>query len=171
MPQDVPRRAPGPPPRSRPELDDVDRALVAALLHDGRTPNVALARAAGIAESTCVARVRSLRERGILTGVTAEVDLVRLGLPVQAMVAIRFAGHERSDVDAFGAEVADLPGVVATYNISGADDFLVHVAAASPEALRDFVLDHLTGRPGVVHAETSLVFHGYRGRNLLPGGG
>ncbi len=101
---------------------------------------------------------------------TAEVDLVRLGLPVQAMVAIRFAGHARSDVDAFAAEVTDLPGVVATYNISGADDFLVHVAAASPEAMRDFVLDHLTGRPGVVHAETSLVFHGYRGRNLLSSG-
>lgn len=168
MPKDLPRRAPGPPPRARPVLDDVDRTLVRELLRDGRTPNVALARAAGIAESTCVARLRSLRERGVLTGVTAEVDLVRLGLPVQAMVAIRFAGHARSDVDAFGVEVTALPGVVATYNISGADDFLVHVAAASPEALRDFVLDNLTGRPGVVHAETSLVFHGYRGTNLLP---
>jgi DNA-binding Lrp family transcriptional regulator len=152
-------------------LDDVDRALVRALLRDGRTPNVALAREAGIAESTCVARVRSLRERGIVTGVTADVDLVRLGLPVQAMVAIRFSGHARADVDALAAEVTELPGVVATWNISGADDFLVHVAAASPDALRDFVLDHLTGRPGVVHAETSLVFHGYRGRNLLPGDG
>jgi DNA-binding Lrp family transcriptional regulator len=168
MPQDLPRRSPGPPPRERPVLDDVDRALVRALLRDGRTPNVALAREAGIAESTCVARVRSLRERGIVTGVTADVDLVRLGLPVQAMVAIRFSGHARADVDAFAHEVTELPGVVATWNISGADDFLVHVAAASPDALRDFVLDHLTGRPGVVHAETSLVFHGYRGQNLLP---
>jgi DNA-binding Lrp family transcriptional regulator len=171
MPQDVPRRPPGPPPRDRPLLDDVDRVLVGMLLQDGRTPNVALARAAGIAESTCAARVRGLRERGILTGVTAEVDLVRLGLPVQAMVAIRFAGHARADVDAFAEEVTGLPGVIAIYNISGADDFLVHVAAASPDALRDFVLDHLTGRAGVVHAETSLVFHGYRGRNLLPGTG
>ena len=137
------------------------------LLQDGRTPNVALARAAGIAESTCAARVRGLRERGILTGVTAEVDLVRLGLPVQAMVAIRFAGHARADVDAFAEEVTGLPGVIAIYNISGADDFLVHVAAPTPEALRDFVLDHLAGRRGVVHAETSLIFHTNRGRNVL----
>lgn len=168
MSKDVSRRQPGPAPRARPALDEVDRALVRALLRDGRTPNVALAREAGIAESTCLARLRSLRERGVLKGVTAEVDLVRLGLPVQAMVAIRFAGHLRADVDTFAAEVTDLPGVLATFNISGADDFLVHVAAASPEALRDFVLDNLTGRSGVVHAETSLVFHGYRGRNLLP---
>jgi DNA-binding Lrp family transcriptional regulator len=148
-------------------LDEVDRRLVAELLRDGRTPNVVLARAAGIAESTCLARVRALRERGIITGVTAEVDLARVGLPVQAMVAISFSGHLRADVDAFAEEVSQLAGVIATYNISGANDFLVHVAARTPEALRDFVLDNLTGRPGVVHAETSLVFHVNRGTNVL----
>ena len=126
----MPKNPPGPPARQRPPLDDVDRALVAELLRDGRAPNVVLARAAGIAESTCLARVRSLRERGILAGVTADVDLARLGLPVQAMIAIRFAGHLRADVDTFAEEVTALPGVLAAYNISGADDFLVHVATA-----------------------------------------
>ena len=169
MPQNAPPRPPGPAPRDRPVLDAVDRVLVAELLRDGRAPNTALARAAGIAESTCLARVRALRERGIVTGVGAEVDLARLGLPVQAMVAVRFSGHLRADVDAFAEEVSALPGVVATYNISGANDFLVHVAAPSPERLRDFVLDNLTGRPGVVQAETSLVFHARRGRNVLGG--
>ena len=60
--------------------------------------------------------------------------------------------------------------MIATYNISGANDFLVHVAAPTPEALRDFVLDNLTGRPGVVHAETSLVFHVNRGADVLSAG-
>ena len=170
MPKNEHARPPGPEPRARPVLDEVDRRIVAELLRDGRTPNVVLARAAGIAESTCLSRVRALRERGILTGVTAEVDLARLGLPVQAMVAIRFSGHLRADVDAFADEVSRLPGVIATYNISGANDFLVHVAAPTPEALRDFVLDNLTGRPGVVHAETSLVFHVNRGSDVLSAG-
>lgn len=160
-------RTPGPPPRERPLLDAVDRRLVALLLENGRASNVALARAAGVSESTCLARVRSLHDRGIVRSVTADIDLTRVGLSVQAMVAIRFAGHLRADVDAFAAEVTDLPGVLATYNISGADDFLVHVAAPTPEALRDFVLDHLAGRRGVVHAETSLIFHTNRGRNVL----
>ncbi len=168
MPKDAPPLPPGPAPRPRPVLDEIDSRIVAQLLRDGRTPNVVLARAAGVAESTCLARVRALRERGIVTGVTAQVDLTRVGLPVQAMVAIRFSGHLRADVDAFADEVTRLPGVVATYNISGANDFLVHVATATPEGLRDFVLDNLTGRPGVVHAETSLVFHVNRGVNVLP---
>jgi DNA-binding Lrp family transcriptional regulator len=162
------RLAPGPAPRGRPRLDPVDAAIVAALLDDGRLSNVALARRVGIAESTCIGRVRALRERGVIRGFVADVDLACLGLVVQAMVAVRLTGHLRSDVEAFADEVAALPGVLAVHNISGADDFLVHVAADGPDALRDFVLDNLTGRPGVTHVETSLIFQTSRGANLVP---
>lgn len=169
MPKDAQRRSPGPPPRVPPDLDEIDRVLLTELARDGRATNVALAAAAGIAESTCVARVRALRERGVITGVHAEVDLVQLGLPVQAMVAVRFSGLLREEVDRFGAEVAGLPHVLATYNIAGADDYLVHLAAASPQALRDFVLDNITGRPGVVHTETTVIFQSLPGRSPLGG--
>ena len=112
--------------------------------------------------------MRGLRERGIVTGVTADVDLARLGLPVQAMVAIRFAGHLRADVDAFAESRHGLPGVVATYNITGANDFLVHVATATPGGAAGLRARQPHRPPGVVHAETSLVFHANRGRNVLP---
>lgn len=167
MPKEARSLPRGPAPRPVPVLDEVDRVLLEALVVDGRTSNAALARLAGIAESTCVGRVRALRERGVIRGVHADLDPARVGLAVQAMVAVRFGGHVRTHVEAFRDEVARLPGVIATYNISGANDYLVHVAAASPDALRDFVLDHLTNRPGVVHAETSLIFEATRGARLV----
>lgn len=166
MPNDA-RRTPGPPPRTPPDLDEVDHTLLSELARDGRQTNVALAAAAGIAESTCIARVRSLRERGVITGFHADVDLVQIGLPVQAMVSVRFSGLLRTEVDRFGREVAALPQVLATYNIAGPDDYLVHLAAASPQALRDFVLDNITGRPGVVHTETTFVFQSLPGSRPL----
>lgn len=126
--------------------------------------NNALARAVGIAESTCVTRVRSLRERGVIRGIHADVDLAALGLPIQAMVAIRLGGHEREHFEQFRDAVPLLAGVLGTFHVSGSNDYLVHVAAPSPDALRDFVLDHLTNRPGVVSAETSLIFEAIPGR-------
>src|SRR5687767_10489003 len=69
-------------------LDRVDRVLLAALQRDGRTPNNELARQAGIAPSTCLARVRSLRERGAIRGIHADVDPEVLGLSIQAMIAV-----------------------------------------------------------------------------------
>lgn len=142
----------------RPVLDPIDRELVELLRADGRLTNAALAKAVGIAESTCTTRVRRLLDRGVITGIHAEVDPALLGRPVEAFVAVRFAGQRRADFERLRAELPAVPGVLGLFHLSGSTDYLVHVAAVSTDALRDFVLDHLTGRPGVAHAETSLVF-------------
>lgn len=145
-----------------PALDEVDSELVRLLVADGRMANNALAEATGIAPSTCLARVRSLRDRGIIRGFHADVDLGALGRPLQAMVAVRIGAHSRTEIDRFRARAPHLPGVLALFHISGANDYLLHVAAATPDALREFVLDHLTADPAVVHAETSLIFEHVR---------
>lgn len=165
MPKNPHPLTPGPAPTTPPMLDDVDRALVAALVADARTSNASLARLVGIAESTCIGRVRSLRERGVITGFHAALDLARLGRPLQAVIAIGLAGHDRAQVEAFGDEMAALPGVISALNISGADDFLVHVSAQSPDHLRDFVLDNVSSRPGVSHVQTSLIFRSHPGQS------
>src|SRR5688572_20137325 len=77
------RRLTMPTPNVLQSLDTVDRVLLAALQRDGRTPNNELARQAGIAPSTCLARVRSLRERGAIRGIHADVDPEVLGLSIQ----------------------------------------------------------------------------------------
>lgn len=166
MPKNPHPLTPGPAPTTPPPLDEIDRAIVTALVADGRRSNAALAREVGIAESTCVGRVRSLRERGVITGIHAAVDLGRLGRPIQAVIAIRLSGHDRAQVEAFGEEMAALPGVLSAMNISGADDFLVHVSAESPDRLRDFVLDNVSSRPGVAGVETSLIFRSHPGSAL-----
>lgn len=162
MPKD--RRTPGPPPREVPALDETDRELVRLLSADGRMANSALAEAVGIAPSTCLTRVRSLRDRGVIRGFHAEVELGALGLPLQAMVAVRLGAHSRSQIEKFRSRAPTLPGVLAVFHLSGANDYLLHVAAESPDALREFVLDHLTTDPAVVHAETSLIFEHVRGQ-------
>ena len=146
----------------------MDRGIVDALVADARVPNVQLARTVGTAESTCSGRVRSLMARGSLRGCTARVDRTKLGYPIEAMVAVRLAGTDRRRVDEFGDHVSRLPGVLAAYNVSGADDFLVHLVAQSPDSLRGAVLDHLSGHPGVVHVQTSLIFRTHEGRHSLP---
>ena len=171
MPKNAHPLAPGPAPRSPAPVDEVDRAIVDALVADARMPNVQLARTVGIAESTCIGRVRSLVQRGILTGFTARVNRAKLGYPIEAMVAVRLAATDRRRVDEFGEHVSRLPGVLAAYNVSGADDFLVHLVAQSPDTLRAVVLDHLSGHPGVVHVQTSLIFRTHEGRRSLPAPG
>ncbi|MFC3500356.1 Lrp/AsnC family transcriptional regulator [Micromonospora krabiensis] len=149
--------------RLLPALDDVDRAILTELAADGRLPNNALAERVGVAPSTCLSRTRVLRERGAIRGFHADVDPAALGLPLQALVSVRLREHERPAVDAFRARSVRLPGVVSVFHVAGAEDYVLHVRAASADALRDFVLDHLAVDPAVQHTQTSLIFEQARG--------
>ncbi len=57
-----------------PALDDVDRRILGVLAADGRMPNNALAAEVGVAPSTCLARVRALRDSGVIRGYHADID-------------------------------------------------------------------------------------------------
>lgn len=147
----------------KPVLDDTDRAILAILAADARTPNNAIAEAAGIAPSTCLARIRTLRERGVIRGFHADIDPTALGRGLQAMIAVRLRAHTRERVAEFIRDVPGLPDVVGVWHVAGADDYLLHIAVADSDALRDFVLEHLTTHPAVGHTETSLIFGHLRG--------
>jgi DNA-binding Lrp family transcriptional regulator len=154
------RRADKPP---KPVLDEVDRAILAILAADARTPNNAVAEAVGIAPSTCLGRIRALRDKGVIRGFHADIDPAAIGRGLQAMIAVRLRAHTRESVKEFIRDVPGLPGVVGVWHVAGADDYLLHVAVEDSDALRDFVLNHLTTHPAVGHTETSLIFGHLRG--------
>lgn len=148
-------------------LDDVDRRIVEALAADARISNAALAEQVGMAPSTCLTRVARLRERGVLRGFHAEVDLAALGRPLQAVVAVRLGAHDREQIETFTASLNELAGVLMVFHVTGQNDYLVWVAATDTQDLRRFVVDHLTTHPAVAHAETSLVYEHTRGPGVF----
>jgi DNA-binding Lrp family transcriptional regulator len=141
-----------------PELDEVDRILLAELSADARQPNNALAAKAGIAPSTCLGRIRALRESGVLRGFHADIDPSLAGRPLQAMIAVRMHGHARARLEAFMRHLAGLPGVLNVFLLGGGHDFFVHVAAAGTDGLNAFVIEHLSSNPDVALTETNLIF-------------
>ena len=149
-------------------MDDVDLALVLLLQRDARRTNKDLADAVGIAQSTCLERVRALRAQGVIRGWHADVDPGAIGRPLRAMISVRLRPKTTASVRAFQQEMIGAPEVVAVWTVTGADDFLVEVATEDVGHLRDFVLDHVTGRSDVVDARTSLVYDQVRVWELSP---
>ena len=125
--------------RRHPPLDDVDRLILQTLLDDGRLPNNALAEKVGVAPSTCLARVRALREAGVIRGVNADVDLAALGRTTEAMILVELRENARGHVEAFKASIADMPGVISFFYLTGTHDYLLHVAVADSGALRELL--------------------------------
>ncbi len=139
-------------------LDRIDFAILEALQKDARLSNKELAARVGLAPSSCFQRVRRLREHGVLRGAHEEVDPAAVGVALQAMIAVRLRLHSRLAFEGFHDHLQALREVIAIYHLSGADDFLVHVALRDADHLRDLVMDAFTTREEVAHVETAIVF-------------
>lgn len=144
--------------RTQPDLDRFDRAIVAALRTNARISNKRLAEEVGLAPSTCLERVRRLREHGVVRGFHADIDLGTFGVDTEAMIGVRMSEHSRDLVDSLLSYVLTLPEVLQIYHVAGADDFLVHVAVRDTQHLRDLALDSFTTRAEVDRIETRLIF-------------
>jgi DNA-binding Lrp family transcriptional regulator len=144
-------------------LDALDLAILGVLRDDARISNADLAAAVDVAPSTAHARMRSLRDRGVITEFLTSIDQRRLGLGLQALIGVTLRGGARqANITDFAESVRDLPGVLQVFFLGGTDDFMIHIAVADTAALRSFVVDHLSSRPGVAATRTSVVFDYHR---------
>ncbi|MCG6927365.1 MAG: Lrp/AsnC family transcriptional regulator [Acidobacteria bacterium] len=142
----------------RTRLNRIDFAILAALQKDARLSNKELAAKVGLAPSSCLERVRRLREGGVLTGFRAEVEPRALGIAIQALVFVRLARHAREQVRSFRKHALSLREAIGVYHVAGQHDFLVHVGVRDANHLRDLAMDAFTSRPEVARIETHLIF-------------
>ena len=139
-------------------LDRIDYEILALLRNNARISNKEIAKAVGLAASTCLVRIRMLQSNGVISGFHAEINPASLGVGIQAMIAVRLMRHFKPDVDAFRSHAQSLSEVVQLYHVAGPIDFLVHVWARDSDHLRDLAMTAFTSRKEVAHIETELIF-------------
>lgn len=139
-------------------LDDLDHRILEELRGDARMPNSRLAELVGIAPSTCLARVRSLVDRGVITGFTASVNPAALGLGLEALISVSIRTGARQRITEFRDDLEHRPEVRQLFFLGGSEDFVLHVAVHDTDALREFVVEQLSAHPAVASTRTSLVF-------------
>jgi DNA-binding Lrp family transcriptional regulator len=145
------------------DLDDLDRRILEALRGDARMTNSALAERLQIAPSTAHVRLRSLVDRGVITGFVTSIDQRSLGLGLQAIIGVTLRpGARHESITRFAEEVRKLPQVIQVFFLGGSDDFIVHIAVSDSSALREFVVNHLSAQPSVASTRTSIVFDYHR---------
>ena len=69
-------------------LDRLDRQILHVLQQDGRISNQDLAERIGLSSSSCLRRMRTLEESGLIMGYRALLDAKVLGLTLMALIHI-----------------------------------------------------------------------------------
>ncbi len=136
-----------------PDLDSIDRRIVAELQRDGRMTNVELARRADITAPPCLRRVRRLEEAGVIRGYHADTDPARLGWEVMFFAIVGLDSQREAVLAAFERMVADWPEVRECHMIRGGGDFLLRLVARDT-ADQNQLTQRLTGVPSVSRVQT-----------------
>ncbi len=145
-------------------LDELDRAILAALQLDGRRAFRVIARDLDVSEGTVRTRVRKLEESGVLR-ILAFVDPSKLGDALIAVLNVRVgsASHE-----AVAEEVSSWKEVSYVSSVLGPYDLSVQAMTAGVADLWELAR-RIEGLAGVTGVETLIELRVHKFKYLAPG--
>lgn len=136
------------------DVDDTDLTLLRLLREDGRRTFSEMAGEVGLSVAAVKRRVDRMREAGVITGFTVQVDHARLGWGVEAFTELRYTGSTR--VGDIVQSAMNQPEVQAMYTIAGDPDALVQVRVRDIAHLQE-VIDRLRRTGTVTGTKTLMV--------------
>jgi DNA-binding Lrp family transcriptional regulator len=134
-------------------LDDLDRALIALLQANARTPTADLGRRLDVARTTVVARLARLESSGAITGYTVRLAATEGTEGVQAFVNLAVSPKAaRAVID----RLSLFPELRQLAAVSGEFDYLAVLRAPTTQRL-DALLDAIGEIDGVLRTTTSVL--------------
>jgi Lrp/AsnC family transcriptional regulator, leucine-responsive regulatory protein len=149
-------------------LDDYDRTILREIQRDGRISNADLARRVNLSESACLRRLRSLEQRGVIEGYTAQVQPASVGLSMSVFVTLSLTAQSQAALTAFETAIAQIPEVMECYLMTGSSDYLLRMVARDVEDLERLHSQRLTRIPGVSRVTSSIAMRTVVKRSGLP---
>lgn len=149
------------------KLDDIDLKLLTILYKNADITNKDLAALVGIAPSTCLERVKRMKQKSVIKNAFVDINFKNIGGNIEAIAAIRLQPYSEEIVNKLRDDLLKLPEIISLYHMGGSYDYFIHMSVKNSEHLRQFVFEAITSRDEVTTVETSLVFEHSRS-GVLP---
>ncbi|HVW94407.1 MAG TPA: Lrp/AsnC family transcriptional regulator [Mucilaginibacter sp.] len=148
--------------------DDIDLKLLELLQQDAGTEVAKLASLVHRSVSAVHERVRKLRSAGFISAQVVVLDRERVGQPVLVVVHVKLKRQTKTLLRAFEEVLTAMPEVQFCLHVSGGWDFILHVAAPTPQDYYVYLMERICGQPNVEHVESSFVMRESKAYGSLP---
>jgi len=149
-------------------LDRQDRRILDELQADARISNQELAKRVGLSPAPCWRRLRRLEKAGFISGYATLLNGPAIGLPIQAYTLVSLENHHPETVRQFDQLVKERPEVLECHSMSGTNDYLLRIVAASMEAYEHFLSTQVLQVRAVRAVNTSFVLRTKKFTTRLP---
>jgi Lrp/AsnC family transcriptional regulator for asnA, asnC and gidA len=130
-------------------LDDVSKAIIEQLQHDGRMPYASIGKAVGLSEAAVRQRVQRLLEAGVMQ-IVAVTNPLQLGFARQAMIGLRTEG----DIEPIAAKLTEMEEIDYVIATAGSFDLIVEVVCESDDHLLELLSKRIRAIAGVRSTES-----------------
>ncbi|MDF0544742.1 Lrp/AsnC family transcriptional regulator [Sphingobium sp. H39-3-25] len=149
-------------------LDSLDFRILAALVEDGRVSDVSLAETIGLSSTSVARRRKILEEKGVIRGYGADLDLLRLGYAMTAVVMIELTSQAVPVLAEFEEAVTRCPSISFGGFVSGVTDFMIMLRVQSFADYDHIYRSELSALPHVAKISTSFVLRQVLDRAVPP---
>lgn len=139
------------------QLDDYDNSILQAVSTDGRITVTELANRINLSKSPTQARLKRLENSGYITGYSAQLNPVKLGLAHIAFVEVKLTDTREQALKAFNSAVTKIKEVEQCHMIAGSFDYLLKVRSGDMQQYRSVLGDQISALPNVAHTSTHVV--------------
>src|SRR6188474_2270912 len=113
-----------------PELDALDRKILARYQGDTRLTAERLGEEVGLSTAAVHRRLKRLRDDGVIEAEVAVVSPAAVGLPLTCIVAIDLDRERLDDLERFAARMRACDQVQQCFYVTGTFDYMLVVAVA-----------------------------------------
>jgi len=146
------------------KLDKIDHIILEALLQDGRASFSAIARETKLTDVAIKKRVESLKRRGIISGVSIELNYRALGYENPIFVQIRSEISKNKDII---KKLSNMDFVLELYQILGEYNLIAKLIVPNLETAEKFI-SQLGLIDGVIDLKTMVVLSELKKAASLP---
>ena len=139
------------------QLDSTDRAILHYLQACAKLTNAQLAQHIGLSPASTLERVRKLERQGVIKSYHAKLDPRKLALHTFMLVQLKVHPLTAASVTALQETIANIPEVVACYQVIGDVDFVLQVVVTDIATYQQRVVHRLSEVKGIQHLKASIV--------------
>jgi Lrp/AsnC family transcriptional regulator, regulator for asnA, asnC and gidA len=135
-----------------PEIDQLDKKILAKLMEDGKTPYTDIAKELYVSSGTIHVRMKKLEQMGIVKGASLTVDYHKLGYDITAFLGIYL--DKSSLYDEVSNQLAEIPEIVDAHYTTGLYSIFAKIICKDTIHLRLVLHDKIQKIQGIQRTET-----------------
>lgn len=151
-------------------MDQIDRALLRELQVNADRSLDDLGELVGLSASAVQRRIARMKADGTITRIVAEVDPIKLGLPVSIVTTVRFERDSHEYTKDLIAKLQARPEVQMLHMLTGQHDLLIVSVVGDLADYSAGVLVDIEGDTNVSRIETNVSLWSIKSTQALPVG-